>query len=362
MKSPTVRSGGMRAPESVTPVPDPLMDFPYLRAALEDLQVAQRYASTDQPNRRHVICLMFDALEFIFYEILLLREKHIYRSGQNTIGFDDALDACRRLPIAIPLIGTIRNLQKHRGDAIIRHHLALFTSYRRQRNVGWQKALEFALGALLQKHREMFGKSGTLPFPSSLKTDVLLHTIELDIRNTKYSAAPPLALDTINSICGETNKLLTEKQDWRSAAEFVGNAYSIIDQLIPSLFDMAHATKLTDNLYLPRSLKLQGATMWGKVFGRAGSEEQKLTDEIKAYLKTRPTLVQKFGVIRYMEDDDRYWKWWEFALFDGHRWHSFHMDYHFEISLESNIDPKSDNPSSASMLRRILTELQRVPE
>ena len=65
VKSPTVRSGGMRAPESVTPVPDPLMDFPYLRAALEDLQVAQRYASTDQPNRRHVICLMIDALEFI---------------------------------------------------------------------------------------------------------------------------------------------------------------------------------------------------------------------------------------------------------------------------------------------------------
>jgi hypothetical protein len=177
-----------RTPKVATPTPDPLIDFLFLRAALEDLQAAQRYAALDRPNRRHIICLLFDALEFILYEILLLHEKDIYRGGQNTIGFDDALEACRKLPIEIPLIGTVRNLQKNRGDAkhhaqspddnaydsiqrnlpvvisrlvyeqfepvigsippqlaIITHHVALFTFYRRRRNVDWPKALELAL-------------------------------------------------------------------------------------------------------------------------------------------------------------------------------------------------------------------------
>jgi hypothetical protein len=394
----------MRSAEVATSKPDPLIDFPFLRAALEDLQAAQRYASTDQPNRRHVICLLFDALEFIFYEILLLHEKDIYKSGQNTIGFDDALDACRKIPIEIPLIGTVRAVQKHRGDAkhhaqspednaydlvqrnlpivisrliyeqfepilgdvpsrlpIIRHHVALFTSYRRRRNVDWPKALELALGALLQKHREMFGKSGTLAFPSPLETNILLRTIESDINKTNYTAAPPRALDTITTLSEEVRKIIKE-QDWRSAAEFVGNAYSIIDQLVPGLFDIAQATKMTDNLYLPRSLIIRGAMIWGKVFGRAGSDEEKLTNEIAIYLKEHPALVRKFGATQYMEEDDRYWKWWEFAIFDGYRWHSFRLDHRFEISLEFNVDPKRDTPSSVSMLQRILTELQRVPE
>jgi hypothetical protein len=80
------------------------------------------------------------------------------------------------------------------------------------------------------------------------------------------------------------------------------------------------------------------------------------------FAKHHPALVQKFGLTQYMEDDDRYWKWWDFVIFDGHRWHSFRIDHHFEISLEFNVDPKSDTPSSVSMLQRILTELQRVQE
>jgi len=46
-------------------------------------------------------------------------------------------------------------------------------------------------------------------------------------------------------------------------------------------------------------------------------------------------LVKSFGRMHYMEDDDRYWKWWEFAVFDGTQWQSFHLSDRFDLSLES---------------------------
>jgi molecular chaperone DnaJ len=45
---------------------------------------------------------MFDALEFVLYEILLIHERDIYRNGQHTMGFDDALNACLDIDIEIP--------------------------------------------------------------------------------------------------------------------------------------------------------------------------------------------------------------------------------------------------------------------
>src|SRR5260370_3335540 len=99
---------------------DALAEFPYLRAGLEDAETAQRFITSNVLKRRHLVCLMFDSLEFIFYEILLLNEIDIYKSGQNTIVFDEALEKCRNLPVDIPLIGTIRKIQKLRGDA--KHH------------------------------------------------------------------------------------------------------------------------------------------------------------------------------------------------------------------------------------------------
>jgi hypothetical protein len=97
-----------------------LKEYPFLTAALEDLAEIELCTSRAVPNRRHVVCLMFDVLEFVLYEILILHGQDIYRSGQNTIGFDDALRACKELGVEIPRIGVVRDVQKHRGDA--KHH------------------------------------------------------------------------------------------------------------------------------------------------------------------------------------------------------------------------------------------------
>jgi hypothetical protein len=85
---------------------------------MEDLATAQQTIDSDPSNRRHVVNLIFDALEFTFYEILLLNEQDIYQTGQNTIGFDAALNACKKLGIDIPLIGTVLAIHKLRGDAL----------------------------------------------------------------------------------------------------------------------------------------------------------------------------------------------------------------------------------------------------
>ena len=95
-------------------------EYPFLKAAVEDVHELHFCAARKTPNRRHVICLMFDAIEFVLYETLLLNDRDIYKSGQNTIGFDDSLKECQRLGVEIPLIGTVRQIQKHRGDA--KHH------------------------------------------------------------------------------------------------------------------------------------------------------------------------------------------------------------------------------------------------
>jgi hypothetical protein len=94
--------------------------YPFLKAALEDYALVAQIASEGVGNTRHAVCLMHDSIEFVLYEALLLTDYDIYKSGQNTIGLDEALGACGKREIDIPLIGTIRSIQKHRGDA--KHH------------------------------------------------------------------------------------------------------------------------------------------------------------------------------------------------------------------------------------------------
>jgi hypothetical protein len=180
--------------------PSRLGEFPYLKAALEDYTLALRLAAESGPNMRHVVLFMHDALEFLLYEVLLARGADIYSSGQNTIGFDDALQECKKRGVALPLIGTVRTIQKHRGDAkhhaqtphgdaaerlsssfqiifsiiayenfgqvlprelghLLPFHLALFEVYRRERGQDWDKALTFGLRAFVHKRRAVYKSS-----------------------------------------------------------------------------------------------------------------------------------------------------------------------------------------------------------
>lgn len=398
----TVHGDGRKA--SDTDHLDALRDYPFLRASLEDLEAAYCYASTERPNMRHVVCLMFDALEFLLYEILLLHEKDIYRTGQNTIGFDEALKICRELQFEIPLIGTVRDVQKHRGDAkhhaqspdgaaflrmlgkfriivsrliheqfegpladtlprlpLVSHHVALFECYRLRRNNNWQQALKYVLGALLQKHREMFGKNCNRAFPAALQVECLVSVLKAEIEGTEYAVASASAIEAMTGL-PETIEPMLDSGNWEGAAKAVGTAYSTIDELVPGIFDVAKAEKLTDKLYVPRNFRFGKPMAWSKFWAGKDSEEGELAKAIQVHLREHGGTVEKLGEPHYADDDDRIWRWWELALFDGERWHSFHLNTSFEVSLETGIDASIDRSVSTNLLRQILVELRLIEE
>jgi hypothetical protein len=385
-------------------VPDQadLADYPFLKAALEDLQELHLCARRDQANRRHVVSLMFDALEFVLYEILLLHELDIYKTGQNTIGFDEGLSIIQGLAVEIPLIGTVRAIQKHRGDAkhhaqtpdeaayrrlignfeiiisrlvyeqfeeslgsaimklpLLNHRIALFESYRRRRNHNWRQAYRFVLGALLRKHREMFGTRTNLAFDFSAGHAYQLNALEVEVAGTNYDVAPRAAGDTLKSLVRQVREML-DRDDWKGATLLVSGAYSTTDKLLPGIFDIDRAKRLTMRLYQPNGFNYSGPMGWTKVWGQKGSEEAALVDAIRDFLKTNGDVVKTFGEPYYETDDDRYWKWWEFAVFDGERWHTFHLDFMFHVSLETAAVSGNERASSAELLKIIREEFERL--
>jgi len=94
-----------------------LNEYPFLKAALEDAHVSGELQKRGIGSARHVVCLYHDTIEFLLYECLKSQGVDIYRNGQNTMGLDDAIKMCEEKGILLPLISTIRTIQKHRGDA-----------------------------------------------------------------------------------------------------------------------------------------------------------------------------------------------------------------------------------------------------
>ena len=381
-----------------------LKEYPFLRAGLEDIQEVHLCAARETVNRRHVICLMFDAIEFVLYEILLLNDRDIYRSGQNTIGFDEALAECHKIGVEIPLIGTVRQIQKYRGDAkhhaqtadetayhrlfgnfeiicsrliseqfegslgdvlegfpLLSHRVALFESYRRRRNHNWEQAYRFALGALIRKHQEMFGTNSGMSFNFALGHAYQLGMLEEEISKMDYRVAPADALREVRSIAARVREVLAG-DDWEEGARLVSVAYSTVDRLLPGIFDIKQAKQLSSRLYQPRSLVLQGPMSWAKVWGKRGSDEAELVRDLEEYLRVNELVVKKFGEPYHMTDDDRFWEWWEFAIFDDERWHTFHLDTRFRVSLESGPDSSRDQAMPTKLLNLILSELRACGE
>lgn len=379
-----------------------LKEYPFLRAALEDIEEANLCVSREIPNRRHVICLMFDALEFVLYEILLLHENDIYKTGQSTIGFDDALSISQKLGVNIPLIGTVRQIQKHRGDAkhhaqtpdepayqsicrnfqiivsrlvheqfegvvgdvvkdfgLLNHRFALFECYRRQRNHDWERAYRFVLGALLRKHQEMLGNRSGSAFNFAVGHAGQLKTLEVEIAATNYPVAPRTTAAALKALVEQVRVAISDG-NWENAASLVANAYSISDELVPKSFEINRALRLTNKLYLPSSFRYGKPMAWAKVWGQQGSKEEASAHAVVAFLKANSDVVKMFGQPNYAEDDDRYRRWWEFAIFDGERWHTFHLDTDYAVALEIGFDSSGEHRNSADLLNLILEELREV--
>ena len=71
-------------------------------------------------------------------------------------------------------------------------------------------------------------------------------------------------------------------------------------------------------------------------------------------LKGVPELVKSFGPMHRGQDDDHFWEWWEFVIFDGLRWHSFHLDGSLGIKLQMNFD--SEKRKDGPDLGRVIVE------
>ncbi len=373
--------------------PEELDKYPFLRAGLEDIALVSEIVSGRIGSPRHAVCLMHDAIEFALYETLQHANQDIYISGQKTIGLHQALSMCRKFDIDIPLIGTIREIQKHRGDAkhhaqiphekayqkmiaefrivisriiheqfgkvlektirsfgILPYHTALYDSYRKYRTHNWDLALRFSVGALLHKHRSILEISDD--FITGYTDDVLklLNCFEADAKEAIYPPAPENTINFVHNLPVALRDLF-QKGNIMEASEQAGQAYSRIDEIMPSIFEMNKSHILTPRFVQPRGFKFGKGMSWSK--WRSGDTKQKgeYNSQLQSLLNDDSEFVARFGRPYYEEDDDRFWKWWEFAVFDGQKWHTFHLDNSFSLSLESgSLDDASETRERVAKL------------
>jgi hypothetical protein len=379
-----------------------LDSYPFLKAALEDIGLVSELTRRSLGTPRNIISLLHDALEFILYESLLAVDQDIYKNGQNTIGLDAAIQRCKENSIELPLLGTIRSIQKHRGDAkhhaqtphetaftkmvgefriiasrviherfaqalgaeivglgLLPYHVALYESYRKYRTHNWSLALQFALGAVLHKHRAV------LAIPDNYRDGVVqartavLALLKHDIASAPYLQAPKDALVAWRTLPEDLAAMIGEGKV-PEAAETAGHGYASVDSILPGVFDMMSARRLTDRLVQPQSLRIDRAMSWSK--WQRGDTARKKDAEMRLaeLLRRTPELVEAFGPPFQEDEDDRYWRWWVFAVFDDVRWHTFHLDDRFAMSLESGRFSDEDAAQRERLSEVILEEFGRA--
>jgi hypothetical protein len=379
---------------------DSLDGYPFLKAALDDMLLVSELTGRGIGTPRHIISLLHDAVEFILYESLLALDQDIYKNGQNTIGLDAAMAHCKTHGIDLPLLGTIRTIQKHRGDAkhhaqtpheaafakmmgefriiasrlvyerfgqvlgselqelgLLPYHVALYESYRKYRTHNWNLALRFALGALLHKHRAVLGdnddySAGTLREPAAI-----LNLLSREVAGASYPPAPLEVLEALKKLPDDVTSLLG-KGKIREATEVAGHGYARVDEVLPGVFDIKHARRFTERLVQPEYLLIRRGMAWSKWQRADTPKKHDVGKKLRDLLKQRPDLVKAFGKPHYAEDDDRYWRWWEFAVFDGIRWHTFHLDDHFALSLESGSLSDKDASRREQVAEIVLVEFE----
>jgi len=261
-----------------------LKEYPFLKVALEDMQLGAALASHKLASPRHVALLLHDALEFLLYEVLLALDQDIYKNGQNTIGLDAAISACKAIGVDLPLIGTIRAIQKQRGDAkhhaqvpqeeamtrivaqfrviasrliherfgqalgaevldtlgLLPYHTALYESFRKYRTHNWPLASRLAIGALVHKHRSMMKLPDDYYSGGTRAASDLVGLLTAEMKVAYLPPAPKNVIEKFTSIPRALHELLG-KNNVKDAAELAGGAYSDIDAVLPGIFDIKTA-------------------------------------------------------------------------------------------------------------------------
>lgn len=381
-----------------------LQQYPYLRAALEDYHLLEELVIRDLGTRRHAVILMYDVIEFALYEVLVAAGTDIYRDGQHTIGLDSAISKYNAAGYSMPLIGSVRRIQKLRGDAkhhaqtlseddfvsllptfnvlvsrlvhehfasalgksveslrLVAYHSALYESYRKYRNHNWDHALRFAICAVLHKLRKLLDTDDDCRCIHGGTALKLVGFLEKEIETARGSTAPKEVIEALAKL-PEKLRISVSEGDIRQAAEQAGQAYSLADKVVPGIFDMNEARRITNNIVQPASFDFGGPKAWTKWRWDDTEAKHEYARKLKILLKRNPSLIESFGNPYYEDDGDRYWRWWEFAMFDGSRWHSFHIDDDLELILESH-DLEEDTAQVREQLARlILAEFKTVAE
>jgi hypothetical protein len=371
-----------------------LTETPFLLAAIEDALAAQELSMGSAPKGRHLVTLMHDAIEFVLYEVLVSDEVDIYESGQSTIGLNEALRKYAAEYGEPPLIASIRTIQKHRGDAkhhgqvpdqgamgrmqadfpvlmsrlVFRHfgqlltelnlvehflplHVAMFYSYRKHRNRNWNKAVVAALSCLLHGVRSRFGTVDDFGAASVLDPGQLVALVVAEISKPQIAAQ----LNRAGSAFAESLASLESASaagDLRSMAEVAASMFELFDKTEPSLFVAETATFLTPRLAMPKTFRYRSMS-WAKWWGGDSDVARQAGKELAAFLPTQPRLVERLGTPEYDDDGDRYWKWWELAVYDGEEWQSIHLNDRFEVSTEHGA--YGDEPSTRRERAMIVT-------
>jgi hypothetical protein len=379
-----------------------LDDYPLLKASLEDAAAVAAIVGSRFGTPRHAVCLMHDAIEFAIYERLVLSDQDIYADGQHTIGLDRAMNKCAALNIEVPLIGTVRTIQKHRGDA--KHHAqtpnenlfsrmvaefriiisrfvheqfgpalgskltqidllpydsALYQCHRKYRNHNDAQALRFGIGCLIQRERLVTGRPVDFAASKETNPQLLVTILERSLETTDFSLAPASLAQTIRQVPAQLRNRISRKE-LAEAADEAGKAYALVDGIGPSVFEIKKARKLTEQLFQPSQLLIHGAMSWCKWQMGDTPRMRELSGGLSKLLRANPEVVKSFGPPYEMDDDEREWKWWEFAVFDGERWHTFHLDDRFAVSLEAE-GIETDQPRRRERaMERIFQEFSEV--
>lgn len=341
---------------------------------------------------------MHDALEFILYEILQMAGQDIYKDGQNTIGINDAIDKCVKAKIDLPLVGTIRSIQKHRGDAkhhaqiphgsayskmiaefrivlsrtvfehfgnalpgieklqITPYHTALFDSYRKYRTHNWKFALRCALGALLHKHRHMLGIKDDYASGQIEDHNKIIGRLEGEIKAAKYGQIDP----RVAAYFADLAKNLKTQCNTGDIAEAAGHAYARLDEIAPSIVIAAQNREIMPHLVQLFCRPYSGSMGWSKWSYRDTDAKQEWERKLQDLLRARRDIVEQFGKPYYEHDDDRSWRWWEFGVFDGTRWHTFHMDMCYGLLLESGTLSGEEAQRREAVAKQVFEEFKRV--
>ncbi len=370
-------------------------ELKFYRSAFEDVKLANTLQKTQKCQPRHVIILFHDALEFLMYEALQLSEIDIYQNGQNTIGFDKALTEVNKLGYNLCYMATIRELQKLRGDA--KHHAqdvewnkieeiskrweiacscliwdmisqavnpnefdwpfqkfskSQYTLYQRERNKNWESAARHLLTAIIHKKCDVDLISARPKGLFIVPTQKLVLSMIDHFNKGVSSESVLLKKDEIIQFF--------KSSLWEEACDILSKIYSSIDYSDPIIFNKTNAVFITDNLALADGYRGNAGMSWSK-WSKSDTEEYKTAlNDIKNILTANPKLIQKFGSPEYEDDGDRYWKWWDFVIFDGDEWHSFILEEDFRISPESYHERQNRDKTREKVAQLIKKEISNA--